>query len=124
MAGVDESMTLVADFVRGRGVNVGPNGESPGDMFFFEERLYNRSETEVVGESSVRCQQGLRTYTCEATFRLEGSGKIVMGSAFFAPRDNTVPVTGGTQRFKGVGGAIQIFGLDQGKSLYVVKLVR
>ena len=88
MAGVDESMTLVAEFVRGRGVNVGPNGESPGGMFFFQERLYNRSQTEVVGESSVRCQQGLRTYTFEATFRLEGRGKIVMGSAFFAPRQH------------------------------------
>ena len=124
MADVDQAMTLVAEFVRGRGVDVGANGESPGDMFFFEERLYNRSQTEMVGESSVRCQAGVRTYICEGTFRLEGRGKIVMGSAFFAPRDETVPVNGGTHRFKGVGGAMQIFNLSGDRSLYVLKLVR
>jgi hypothetical protein len=124
MADVDQSMTLVGEFVRGRGVDVGPNGPSPGDMFFFEEQLYNRSQTEVVGKSSVRCQAGVSTYICDGTLRLDGTGKIVVGGAFFAPRDNTVPVTGGSHRFKAVGGAMQIFDIRGRKSLYVLKLVR
>ena len=124
MADVDGAMTRVGEEVRGRFVDVGAEGFSPGDMFFFEERLYNRSQTEVVGKSSVRCQAGVRTSICDGTLRLEGRGKTVVGSAFFAQRDSTVAVTGGTHRFKGVGGAMQIFNLSGDRSLYVLKLVR
>ena len=123
-AGTDQAITLIGKELRGAGVDVGANGNSAGDMFFFEERLYNRSQTEVVGKSSVRCQAGVRTSICDGTLRLEGRGKIVVGSAFFAQRDSTVAVTGGTHRFKGVGGAMQIFNLSGDKSLYIIKLIR
>ena len=124
MADVDQAMTLIGEEVRGRFVDVGAEGFSVGDMFFFEERLYNRSQSEVVGKSSVRCQFGVRTPICDGTLRLEGRGKIVVGSAFFAQRDDTVPVTGGTHRFKGAGGAMQIFDLPGPRTLYLVKIVR
>lgn len=124
LAGTDQAITLIAEPVRGRGVDIGANGQSPGDMFFFEEKLYNESRTKVVGKDSVRCQSGVRTYICEATLRLEGRGKIVVSSALFARRDNIVAVIGGTRHFKGVGGAMQVFDLPGGKSVYFLKLVR
>ena len=123
-AGTDQAITLIGESVRNRYVDIGPNGESTGDMFFFEEKLYNESHTKVVGKSSVRCQLGLRTFTCDATNRLEGRGKIVVSGAFFGRHDNVLAVTGGTRKFKGVGGAFQVYGLRGGKALLVFKLVR
>jgi hypothetical protein len=124
LARTDQAITLIGEPVRGRSVDIGADGPSPGDLFFFEEKLYNESHTKVVGKDSVRCQAGVRTYICDATFRLEGRGKIVVSSAFFARRDNTAPVTGGSRHFKGVGGVLQVFGLPGGESVYFLKLVR
>ena len=124
LAGTDQAITLIGEEVRSRFVDVGAEGFSPGDMIFFEERLYNESQTKVVGKSSLRCQAGVRTFLCDATNRLEGRGKIVVSGAFFGRHDNVLAVTGGTRKFKGVGGAFQVYGLRGGNALLVFKLVR
>ena len=77
-------------------------------MFFFEERLDNRSQTEVVGKLAVHCQAGVRTRICDPTYRLKDRAKIVASAALFTPRDLTLAVTGGTNKFKSVGGVLQV----------------
>ncbi len=109
--------------MRSKRVDVGPQGFSPGDFFLSEGKLYNESHTKLVRKDAVRCEVGLHAFTCEATGRLDGRGKIRIAGTVFSERDNVFPVTGGTNTFKGVGGALQVFDLRGGNSLLVFKLV-
>ncbi len=124
LAGGGRTLTLVSEEKRARGVDVGAEGESTGDFFVFEETLFNARGGEVVGEDTVRCEAGIRTFHCDATLKLDRRGKITVGGALFARRDNVIPVTGGTGNFSGVGGELRFFSLRGGRSLLVLKLVR
>lgn len=124
LAGEGRALTLVTQEVRARGVDVGAEGESTGDFFVFEETVFNARGGQVIGEDTVRCELGIRTFNCEATIKLDRRGKITVGGALFSRRDNVIPVTGGTGNFSGVGGELRVFSLRGGKSLLVLKLIR
>jgi hypothetical protein len=116
------TLTIVARTVREAGVNEPPAGQSPGDFFIFEQRLYNASRN-VIGRDTVRCENGIRSFTCEATARLNGRGTLrVAGSLFPGDRFFRVPVTGGTQKFDDVGGELMVFDLRGGDDLLVFEL--
>lgn len=107
--GDDATLIVVAREVRGAGVDVGAEGFSPGDFFIFEEQVFNSTATERIGRDSVRCEAGLRTFTCEATIRINGRGKIRIAGSSFRRTDNVFPVTGGTRDFRGVGGSLKVY---------------
>ena len=84
---------------RGRYVDVGRQGENPGDYVIFESRLL--MDGDQVGRDSVRCVLGFRTFACDGSFLFAGRGKIVIsGSLFNDQGDFRLPVTGGTGAFK------------------------
>ena len=99
-------------------VDVGEPGESTGDFVHFEERLHHPRSEEVVGRAAVRCEMGVRTFTCSATLKIFGEGKIVVESATFGERDNKFAITGGTGSYAGLGGTLRpIEGPDGGTRL-------
>ena len=118
------TLTVVTEADRQREVDVGAEGESTGDFFVSEETVYNSGGGKVIGEDTVRCKIGIRTFTCAATIRLDGRGKIRVAGAFFGPRDVVLPITGGTQNFSGVGGQLKVFDLRGGRQLLVFELKR
>ena len=122
--GDDSTLIVVTRAVRGAGVDVGAKGESPGDFFVFEEKVFDNTRTEKIGRDAVRCEAGLRTFTCEATIRINGRGKIRVAGTLFRPTDNIVPVTGGTQNFRGVGGSLTVYDLRNGNAALVFDLVK
>lgn len=99
-------------------------GIARATSFVFEETVYSARGREVIGEDTVRCELGIRTFNCEATLRLAGRGKITVGGALFAPRDIVVPITGGTKDFRAVGGQLKVYDLRGGRTLLVFELVR
>ncbi len=116
------TITLLPVEERSKSVDVGAQGESVGDFFLFEETLYNTNGRKV-GRDAVRCEIGIRTYTCEATFQLDGRGKVRVDGTFFGPNENLLPVTGGTKDFRNASGQLRI--LEQGgKEFLVLELVR
>ena len=117
-------MTVVTEVDRETGVDVGAEGESTGDFFVGEETVYNSGGGKVIGEDTVRCEIGIRTFNCAGTIKLDGRGKIRVAGAFFGPRDVVIPITGGTQNFSGVGGQMKVFDLLGGRQLLVFELVR
>jgi len=119
----NDTLTVVTREERSRYVNVGRGGPT-GDFFVFEETVFNARGSRVIGEDTVRCELGIRTFTCEATIKLDGRGKIRIAGASFSRRDNVFPVTGGTNNFKAVGGQLKVFDLSGNKTLLVFELVR
>ena len=125
LAGRDNNtLTLVAEIERDRFVNLGREGFSTGDFFVFEETVYAARGRRVVGEDTVRCEAGIRTFSCEATIKLDGRGKIRVAGAFFSRRDNVIPVTGGTKNFSEAGGQLKVFELRGGRTLLVIEIER
>lgn len=101
--------------VRGRDIDVGRAGESPGDYFVFESRLTHKGVQ--VGRDSVRCMLGIRTFTCEGTFLMAGRGKIaVAGTLFSDGSDFRLPVIGGTGAFKGARGQMTV---EEGRATFL-----
>ncbi len=122
--GDDSTLIVVGRVVREAEVDLGREGFSPGDFIIFEEKLFDNTRTERIGRDSVRCEAGLRTFTCEGTLRIKGQGKIRIAGTIFRPTDNVIPVTGGTQDFRGVGGSLQFFGLGDRDTALVLDLVK
>lgn len=123
--GDDSTLIVVVREVRDAFVDVGAEGFSPGDFFLFEDKLFNSTGTERIGRESVRCETGLlRTFTCEATLRINGRGKIRVAGTLFRRNDNVFPVTGGTGDFRGVGGTLQIYNLANEDLVFVFNLVK
>ena len=101
---------------RGRFIDVGRQGESPGDYFIFESRLMQKGLN--VGRDSGKCLLGVRTFTCEATALIRGKGKIVVGGTLFTDQnDFRLAVTGGTGAFKGARGELMV---DEGKKTFLI----
>jgi len=117
-------LVVIARTLRERGVDLPPSGESTGDVFFFEEAIWNRARTKRIGTTAAECQLGIRTFNCEGTLLLFGRGKIQVDGNFFADRDSVIPVTGGTGHFAGVGGQMVITDLAGGASRYHLLLTR
>ncbi len=123
--GDDSTLIVVGREVRAAEVDLGREGFSPGDFFIFEEKVFDNTRTERIGRDSVRCEAGVgRTFTCEATLRFNGQGKIRAAGTLFRRTDNVIPVTGGTRDFRGVGGSLQFFSLRNGDSALVFDLVK
>ena len=118
------TLTVVTETDREQGVDVGVEGDSTGDFFVAEETVYGSVGGKVIGEDVVRCELGIRTFSCEATLKLDGRGKIRVAGTFFGARDNALPITGGTQNFSGVGGQLKVFNLRGGRELLVLELER
>ncbi|HET7474565.1 MAG TPA: hypothetical protein VFJ97_00905 [Dermatophilaceae bacterium] len=105
-------------------VDVGASGDSPGDFFIAEGRILDRSGSRMIGSDALRCEAGVRTFTCEATLVVTGKGKIRVAGTLFSNRDNVLPVTGGTDAYAGVGGQVTFFNLGHGRTALIFDLTR
>jgi hypothetical protein len=106
------TLTLIEHAGRQAAIDVGPAGDSPGDAFVSENTLYDSTNKHVVGRDYVRCEEGIRTFTCEATGQLFGHGKIRVAGTVFTENENTYPVTGGTGAFRGAGGQVTTYNVN------------
>jgi hypothetical protein len=102
-------------------VDVGREGESPGDRFFFSERLYRGGKK--VGRTDVACELVTRTaMRCFGTLSL-GAGRLEVGGLIRnAGRTFGVPVLGGAGVYAGAAGVLRITELSESRDRYVVRL--
>jgi len=106
----DGGMFIAVDEVvrRFRVVDVGRAGDSAGDSTIWQGTLFSPSGRRI-GRDAVQCTFGIRTFNCEATFQLNGRGKLVVNGAFFGG-EPSIAITGGTRDFRAAGG--QMFVAD------------
>jgi hypothetical protein len=118
------TLTLVERAGQQAVIDVGPKGDSVGDAFVSENRLYDSTGRNLVGRDYVRCEQGIRTFTCEATGQLFGHGKIRIAGTVFTENENTYPITGGTGAFRGAGGQLTTYNVNDSTTVLFFQFAR
>ena len=87
----------------------GDGADSTGDLLTFHNKVYNASNTRVVGRDQGQCVRiapARGTWECNFTTILDGNGVTVEGP-FYDNRDTSVfSVTGGTGRFRNARGQL------------------
>lgn len=119
-----ETLILFAVVTDEADVDLPPAGETPGDFFLFEEQIYSdAAQTQPIGTSSVRGELGLSTITFEATFKLS-DGKLRIAGSQFGQFDIAFPITGGTGQYRDAGGVFIAFGLPNGTTLFLFRIIQ
>jgi allene oxide cyclase len=117
-----QSLTLVAvDIPKSeRYVDLGAKGNGPGDVLFFRETL--REGGKRAGHSEVMCVTVARDVgRCQGTLFLAGGTLEASGAAHFDARFS-LPIVGGTGRYAGARGELQVIALDSKRSRYAIAL--
>ena len=97
--------------------NDGRATDSVGDILTFANEVFDAADATKVGTDNGYC---LRTvtgagaaYECNWTTFLDG-GQITVEGPFFDAKDSTLAITGGTGRFRGARGEMELHSRDNG----------
>lgn len=88
-------------------IDIGPPGDSPGDLVVFDQPLLNR-EGETIGNNAglcVRTRAG-HAYQCQWTLTLEG-GTLQVAGREFDQGTSMISIVGGTGRYATARGEMQ-----------------
>jgi allene oxide cyclase len=92
-------------------INTGHAGDTSGDLLTFHNRIYDATNSHVVGHDQgdcIRISPNHGTWECRWLTYLRGRGAIMVEGAFFDGRDSTLAVTGGTQEFRNARGSLKL----------------
>ena len=100
-------------------IDVGPEGDSPGDQILFTDNLFDQAGRRI-GRDQARCTIMFRDdVLCDATFILAGRGQLTIEGATL-----TFAVTGGTGEFARTRGQLHETFLPTGEFRFVFTLYR
>jgi hypothetical protein len=109
-----------------RFVDIGKEGPSPGDQLTFRNKLYDETDTSIVGHDQGGCvliSPALGRWQCSFTSFLRG-GQVNVEGPFFDTSDTVLAVTGGTGTFQNVRGEMDLRAKAGGtKFLFVFHLI-
>ncbi len=95
--------------------DTGATGDSVGDILTFANDVYDASDTRKVGTDQGYCVRTVagKAYECTWTTFLAG-GQIVVNGPFFDAEPSTMAVTGGTGRYRGARGTMDLEARENG----------
>ena len=95
--------------------DTGATGDSVGDILTFANDVYDASDTRKVGTDQGYCVRTVagKAYECTWTMFLAG-GQIVVNGPFFDAEPSTMAVTGGTGRYRGARGTMDLEARENG----------
>jgi allene oxide cyclase len=105
-------------------VNTGPRGDTTGDLLTFHNKLFNATNTTVVGRdqgSCIRIVPG-RSWECTWT-NFVRRGHITVEGPFFDSHDSLVSVTGGTGIYRNVRGQMLLHARPNGQFDFEFSLI-
>ena len=104
------TITVVEHATSDRVADVGKQGDSPGDVLTFHNKVYDETDTDVVGKDQGYCvrispKQG--SWECIFTTFLE-DGSITVETPFYDAADSVGAITGGTGAYANAGGSMDL----------------
>ena len=95
--------------------DTGDKGDTAGDILTFANEVFDAADAKKVGTDNGYC---LRTvagaaYECNWTTFLDG-GQITVEGPFFDAKESTLAITGGTGRYRGARGEMELHSRDNG----------
>lgn len=102
-------ITVVERAVSDDFVDIGPSGDSRGDLIAFANPVYDRTNSTRVGRdqgSCIRTAVG-RSWQCSWTTRL-AKGSLVVEGPFYDKRDSVLAITGGTGAYTRARGVMRL----------------
>jgi allene oxide cyclase len=104
------TITVVEHATTDKVVDVGKNGDSPGDLLTFHNKVYDETDTTVVGTDQgycVRISPKKGSWECIYTTFLE-DGSITVETPFYDAADSVGAITGGSGAYASAGGSIDL----------------
>jgi allene oxide cyclase len=106
-------------------INTGPAGDSTGDLLTFHNKLYDGSNTKVIGRdqgSCIRISPAQGSWECTWTNFVPG-GHITVEGPFFDTHDSIMTITGGTRGFRNARGQMLLHARPNGQFNFTFSLI-
>jgi allene oxide cyclase len=113
--GQGRTITVIEHATTDTTTDTGAKGDTVGDILTFANDVFDAADRAKVGTDNGYC---LRTvagaaYECNWTTFLSG-GQITVEGPFFDAKDSTLAITGGTGRFRGARGTMELHSRENG----------
>jgi allene oxide cyclase len=118
-AGAAERLAVVERAMTDTTVDLGPKGDSVGDLLTFANPIYDAANKTQLGTDQGYCVRVVvgKSWECFWTLILAG-GEITVEGPFYDSGDSTLVVTGGTGKYAGAKGAMKLHARDAKATAY------
>ncbi len=118
-AGAAEQITVVERAAGETTVDLGPKGDSVGDMLVFANGVFDAANKTQLGTDQGYCVRTVvgRSWECFWTLTLK-AGQITIEGPFMDEGDSLFTVTGGTGRYAGAKGSMKLHPRDAKPTSY------
>ena len=95
--------------------DTGAAGDTAGDVLTFANEVFDASDRAKVGSDQGYCIRTVpgTSYECNWTTLLPG-GQITVEGPFYDTKDSTLAITGGTGRYRGARGSMELSSRENG----------
>ena len=118
-ASAAERLQVVERAMTDTTVDLGPKGDSVGDLLTFANPIYDAANKTQLGTDQGYCVRVVvgKSWECFWTLILAG-GEITVEGPFYDTGDSTMVVTGGTGKYAGAKGAMKLHARDAKATSY------
>ena len=119
--GQGRTITVVEHATTDTTTDTGTQGDTVGDVLTFANDVFNAANATKVGTDNGYCLRTVKgaAYECNWTTFLSG-GQITVEGPFFDAKDSTLAITGGTGRFRGARGTMELHSRENGAKVAFV----
>src|SRR4051812_43616366 len=113
--GYGRTITVVEHATTDTTTDTGAKDDSVGDILTFANDVFDAADAAKVGTDNGSCLRTVKgaAYECTWTTFLSG-GQITVEGPFFDANDSTLAITGGTGRFRGARGTMELHARENG----------
>jgi len=113
--GSGKAITVVEHATTDTTTDTGAKDDSVGDILTFANDVFDSRDAKKVGTDNGYCLRTVKgaAYECNWTTILAG-GQITVEGPFFDAKDSTLAITGGTGRYRGARGTMDLHSLAGG----------
>ena len=115
-------VTVVEHAVSDAVVDLGPEGDSAGDLLAFANPIYDKANAKKVGRDQGSCVRTVvgKAWQCSWTTWL-GNGSLVVEGPFYDAKDSVLAITGGTGAYSSARGVMHLHTRNASGTLIVFR---